>query len=122
MKCPNCKYFIGCDKVRSGCDFCESYEPHPEIIEQLQAENKELHKALNDQLPHTMIACPNCGLYGIRASKQNMCDKCKIQQLQDERAQMRQVLKRISDMSRINGGRVAPSLAKDTIERLPNDS
>ena len=54
-----------------------------EQFEQLQADNKILHKALNDQLPHTMIACPECGLYGIRASKQNMCDKCEIKRLRE---------------------------------------
>jgi len=43
---------------------------------------KKLEKAIKDQLPTSLSPCPVCKLYGV-TSKQDKCDKCRIEELEN---------------------------------------
>lgn len=47
-------------------------------IEQLQAENQQLRQALQDELPQTLMPCPQCEIYGVSPRDGKLCLRCQL--------------------------------------------
>ena len=52
------------------------------MVTKLRAEIDQLKRAIKDQLPTSLSPCPKCERYGV-TSKQEMCDKCRIEVLEE---------------------------------------
>jgi len=57
-------------------------------LERVKADNVRLRAEIKDLLPTSLVSCPVCGISGVR-TEDKMCDKCRIEQLEAELAEVR---------------------------------